>query len=255
MRRIALGIACLSVVISSGALGASPATAAAPRAGLVFVHAFVDAGAPATARYSARGVPTGGKVLLQKAVGTAGVWQKVRRLPAGMGRSVSLTAPAMGRHAYRIVIKSASGRVVAKAATSLYSFGSVALSAVLDSSESTTTLNSGTIFRYLWAGWAGESAHEEFKVDRTSCRSVTLSLASKQEPRSTNMAPATETVVQEAADPTSVSIAPNTTASLTASLRPGTAWAVDTTVPTDYFGTNSVYGNGTASCYTPNGTI
>lgn len=256
------GIAFLvSVVISGLSLGvaSSPASAAQPKSRLIFPEAHVGAGDPVQARFVTKRVPKGGRVLLEKAVGTAGVWRKVQRLPNRAGASTTLTAPPMGRHAYRVAILDATRKVVAVGRATLFSYGPVELGTINGDSTGTVTLANGTIYRYVWSVSAGSVQREIIKIDRASCRSLAMSTAFDQQSQfATNVLPATVTVVQEAAEPTGVAVAPNAASSTTVTLVPGTAWALQVTVPKSggsIFSGAAVYGNGVAQCYTPTGRI
>lgn len=256
MRRIIFSLVglTLSAAVVGSAITVAPANAAVSRAKLSFVNAHVGAGEGVTAQYSARRVPEGGQVLLQKAVGTAGVWKKVRRVSPGVARTATLIAPVMGRHAYRVVIRSAAKRIVARSAAILYSYGTVELATIDQNETRTVTLNDGMIYRYVWSAYHSSVNVETLKVERTSCRSLTLSAAFKQASSYTNTLPTTVTVVQEAADPVTMSVLPNSTASMTTGVVPGTAWALQVTVPRLGLG-QYAYGNGTASCFTPTGSV
>jgi hypothetical protein len=242
---VVCGALTAATVVGSAA---SSSAAAKPRVRLAFASAQVDAGAPVAVRYSATRVPPRTKVVLQKAVGTAGRFQDVRKIAAGAGRSVTVTAPAMGRHVYRVAVRERRSGKVLKAATGvLYSYGPVPFEKFSGWSE-TATLNNGTLFRYTFVGTYSEDGDERMTFDRTSCRSIEVSIAHRQTARDTNTLPGGVTVVQENADPVTLSAGPNATAGGTVALAGG-AWLLQMSVPSGV-----IFGNGTASCWSADGT-
>ncbi len=185
--------------------GASPArlvsVAARPTVAWQFTNDQVDADSQPVYTYATTGVPSGYVVRLQRQAGTAGAWQNVQTL----SRSGQGTAPGVGQgqYVYRVVVLSPNGTAVVAQNRVLRSFADVPMGRLQNRQTRTVQIN-GQLFRYIVEVGYGRGTVLHF--DKTSCRSVALSLGKDGSASSPGGA---VYVVQETGDLQTVRIASN----------------------------------------------
>ena len=128
----------------------------------------------------------------------------------------------------------------------IYAYETLTLGSLLHAGSNTVEFN-GHLFRYVWTNDSG-STETILHRNATSCRSITLIAIAKTSDGSDPAS--TLDVVQETADPVSVGIPPNTQRTITAKLS-GNAFTAESTDETTAGG---LYGNGSASCWSLNGS-
>jgi hypothetical protein len=199
--------------------------------------------------YTVTGVPRGGRAVLQRKVGTAGVWRTVLRL--GRHRHHAL-APAvgMGVWRYRVAIKNSSGHTLATKRRRLRSYAHLPLGDYVQPS----LFGGGSIvvgdrtFPYLGHAWfeGGQQIH----ADSTPCRTLHLDLGVPT--GGSNDWVWTATVYQESQDPLSAAALPGQISALDAPIVPGQSWAFEarfsSTNPNPE-GETYLYYNGWLDCY------
>lgn len=245
----------LTALAATGVLGAGSAAGAAAHSGLPahragvafsFAASHIENGSRPVVRYSVSGVPRHGRVLLQRTHGHR--YATVAKLAKHGAHSYTAPAVAQGAYAYRILVLSKSGRILAKVSHTLYSYAPVTLATFLGDSSETVQIN-GQEFRYI--DEAGNNRGEIFKVNSSSCDAILLNVGADDQNSyyGHDTSPATISVVQENADEQSFNVSAEGTASDLVGLAHG-AWEVDT-AGDDQF---DVFVNATLSCYTPSGS-
>jgi hypothetical protein len=206
--------------------------------GFQFQSADVDQNGPAVALYTVKGMPKGGKIVLQRAFGTANKFKVVTSSTQTSG-AFSITAPPMGQYTYRLLVTDKNGKRIAWGDQKLRAYGDVPFATMLDTSTRTREV-AGTMFRYsIITSW-GDT---ERSWDSTSCRSFTIQAASTGRPTS---APGTVTITQEAADQTIIEVPGGQIVGATVGIAPGS-------VKMYLEGNGYVMVDGVGSCYTRNG--
>ncbi len=250
-------IAALTAIFLAAA-PASAATAAAPyhtptipTARWSVPGGKVAAGTTVRIVYEMRGSYGNGTVAeLQRQMGSAHVWTRVQNIPQKERASASTHVPAMGAYAYRIIIRNGHKTLAVSKTMRLYSYGTVSAEAFTDGTSSTTTVGT-SLYRWVIRRYStGNIA--DFTRDYVTCRSVTLSAGRPASdawdgPEYTNVH---VDVIQENADPATLSIPFNRVVSKTFALT-GKAFTMHLTTGSIY--TLSVYFNAKFSCYTANG--
>lgn len=241
-------LAMLPVVPASMGLAATATAAPAEPAGVThyrfgFKNDKVTANKNVKFHYSVSG-DTRGQLVLQRTFGTAQVFKTVQRLSktAHLGTA---KVPEMGAYDYRVALIRHRRLHSASSAKPLFSYGTVQLGTLLRTGSRTVSIG-GHLYRYVWVNY-DNGRRRIIKRDKTSCRSLSLSMALKDEndygtPRGGI------SVIQETADPVSKNAVSSQVVQMGARLS-GDAFTASGTA--DNYG--YLYVNGTASCYTTNG--
>jgi hypothetical protein len=234
-RLIASAIGLSSIALSGLAAGCTPPP---PPPKLTFgITPQTTAGQAPHITYSSSGIPTGGRLLLQRTVGTHLAWATVKPLAAN--RVASTTAPGvpLGHYRYRVVSTNAKGVATASVIRYMNSYADLPLGTILGQSSNTWTIlaSSGSfLFTFVTA--------ENIEFDHPSCRSMDLRVV-YDAPQ--NAADGTVTVLQETADSVIVTTPTDTVVPVHVDMN-GSAFAVRLTYQSLV--------NGTASCWTTNGS-
>jgi hypothetical protein len=226
----------LVAVVASIGVGVSPALAR-PRVSLK-LPVNQDAGKPIPISYTAAGLRTTDRLVVQRALGTGHVWKTVVKLPRVGGSSAKLPSLALGRYQVRIAALDVRKKLLASQQRRLRVFGKVPFSSLFGigqgvpfqaslSHSGTKTTPTGT-FSYVFQ--MGQSAGPSMAVDkdRNECRFIHFDVVPDR-------ADGTVSLVQESADPVTVAIAGQTVGVLEAPLAVGQSWAVNTTGDQYYF--------------------
>ena len=156
----------------------------------------------------------------------------------------------MGVWSLRIAVLDAEdGEVAAGTVRKLTVYGRIPLRQLLDDSVDDTVTIGQHSFRYVWSPNIDSFTYDEDGMDlgevvSTRCRSIHFDIGSSTRTALTTGDDVDNfTVVQEAADPVSVTVNPGTVRTLDATLRPGHSWALRMS------GAYYAYLNGYAWCY------
>jgi hypothetical protein len=205
-----------------------------------------DAGVPIPFNWTATGVPTGSRVVVQRQQGVARVWRTVIKLPNGPKGSARLGGLALGAYHVRIAVVDRRGKVKSPRTRHLLVFGKVPFSRLFAGTpgvgDGVQPFATGTFH------WAIGLADAE-TAKHNSCRSAHFDFLSISDapPAGT----VTLTTTQESLDPVSTTVPINTVGSLDARVVPGESWAFKFTH--DGFSTQGtyaldIYTNGFAVC-------
>ncbi len=238
-------------------LSCSAAEARARASVQLGLPAQATAGEPTPFSWSASGIPHHGSLVVQRTVGTANRWRTILRLRALSG-SAKLPSLYLGRYRLRLAAFSSGGRLLGLQARKLVVFGKVPFSTLITGSvyapvgpgghvgAGTLATATGT-FSYVFEVGSFPEAIVVSKAD-SECRSVHMEILGPAGAGGGEVSGLTLTVVQEAADPVSVSAPLGAVAMLDASLTPGQSWALN--AGTQPQGARSIYLylNGYAVC-------
>ncbi len=241
-------LACLSATAAQAAVSSSH-----PSASFHFKDASVTDKTKPTVIYSTKNLPAKSVIYLQRQFGTAHVWENVEKLKAAAG---TVTAPAdeMGKYEYRVRVTQGSKVVVTSTTHPLYSYGSVVLNAFCNESEagycgSPQTVQIGqTIFTYSVESYEPNSYPnytDVLELNSTSCNSITVRFATND---TTSGDFAYEEVIQARSDAQYGKVGVDAIGTFHASLDGGPFYLEDSETVGD-----SIFMNGSASCYTPSG--
>jgi hypothetical protein len=208
--------------------------------------------APARARfdYSARQLSAGQHVVLQRQMGTAATWGTVAKLPSSTGSALTPVMSSMGTWSFRVAVVDSAETVLASGqAAALEVSAKVPLGTLLDSSTDKSVVIDHHTFRYVYSPNLESFTYDIdgtrlFGSTSTRCRFIHLDLASSDGRFFTDSdyRPDAFEIVQQSADPRSVTIAPDRAGTLEATLRPGQSWALSIS------GSYYAYLNGYAIC-------
>lgn len=234
---VALGGA---MVLADPAQAVTPPSKSRPSVSWSFASTSIDAGASPMVNYASRKLPPRTKLMLQRQFGTSGTWRTVAALS---GRSGSFVAPAVGqgRYVYRVAAVQRKKKVLAKRTGTLYAYAPVSLQTFLNISSSQTTEIGGRLFRWV-KSWNALTSSTVFSVDSHTCRTLSLEAGLT----GGNSETALVEIVQEAADPSSMTLFKDQVSSVQVPLASGAL---------EVSHSRSAYGflNGELSCYTPDG--
>ncbi|HVT64494.1 MAG TPA: hypothetical protein VHD81_05030 [Mycobacteriales bacterium] len=196
-----------ALTASFGAALVVPAGVAAARTAasvtLSAAHHRIEVSQQPTFQYGTSGVPTSGKLLLQRQFGTAGVWKRVATTTPTSGTVTAPKLPTLGKYRYRLVAETATGHVVATSKrNTIRVYGNVLLpgrNSPCDFAPGCDgTLQVGnTIFTYTDGIGDPEDMGDQgvypdyaqslyFKQPGSSCRSLTVNFANdEQQPGTT----------------------------------------------------------------------
>lgn len=191
---------------------------------------FVDAERPFDVKWSAKNMPPGAAIVVERQLGTADSWRTVAHL--GAAHTATVPGLPMGRHRVRITVVG-GGRTLGESEATVFSFGRVPL-ATLTSQWWSVLARPGVYttpartFSYAFRFYLPWQHNPVLAVDRTqTCKSVHIdwipgSSDNNPQPESRVML----TLVQESADPVPRSAAYDEFASLDATLVPGESWSI-----------------------------
>lgn len=241
----------------AAALQPAIALASRPTVQFRFVHESVEAGEPAAIAYRAQHVPGGSRLVFQRQMGTAQVWRTILAL-SPHATTANLPPVTQGLHPLRLALIGRGGRSIVSVVHSLKVYGPVPLATLLGDHTETVDIG-GTLFRYVaglnsnFGGYIGSNncvftGHtcEVFKLVNSSCRSLTLQLASQTE--ASDATPPSVTIASERADPVNVQVPLNASTEVHAEI----VGDVELTYALQG-AKGGLYFNGAANCYTPNG--
>lgn len=239
----AAALAVAAVPVAGAHFASASAT---PAVAWHFASASVTAGVAPSLTYTVTAMPYHGRVDVQRQSGTS--WLVLAHLTPSSRGTGSYRPPGvpLGRYTYRLVVRNSSGKAVAATAHVLLSYGTVGLAAVMGRTAQTAPVGSAS-YSYVWGetGWAGKA---ELFLPRTSCRSMRLTMGyvapASSAANTATIATLTlsERGINKTANVTSGSVGVLSSALTGQALQIGLANAP-----------GSLYGNGTASCWTKNG--
>ena len=245
-----LSVCLLGALLAGGRASAAPASAR-PHVSLTLGAPDIEAGQRVTLNYSARGLPRGGHLVLQRGVGTAGVWKTIDHVSGSSGVRREATV-GQGFTSYRVLATDPKGRTLATKTTRLTAYAPVSLATILNSSTNTIQAGS-TLFRYVqdgsYTGCGCDPGYVEpiFKVTGSTCRAVTLTLAAIANNNGQPSSPIHVSVLSEGADAASQDVASGAISSLNAPV------IGDFQANVVVGSNNYLYVDGSADCYTPAG--
>jgi hypothetical protein len=234
-----------ATAVSVAALGIAVAQAntSVPRITAKLIHDRLSVGARPQLHYRVAGEPRG-SVLLIQARG-AGGWKTDASLPVSAGASGTWTgsAASRGRFLYRALVEVGSRKLATSSTLTLYVYGAVPLSAILGTKVVSVTVN-GESYAYAWkaVGWESDAI---VQISATSCRSLHLTMAYTQNGSADVADVATLLVIQEAR-----TVAGNVASGTIGTVEANVAGAFEIALQN---APGHAYGNGTASCWSPNG--
>lgn len=242
-RRAALACALVLLAVPSAA-------SAAPRVTLTIPDA--DAGSPIAYSYTASGVRSGSKLVIQRAMGTAQHFRTVAKLPRAAGGQGSLPAQKRGLHSFRIAVIGRKGKrrkvvLVSRKATARV-FELLTFAQFFDRGEYTRTLPTRS-FTYVFdrSGYSDStSVVTPVSAEENSCRAVHVDWV----PTGGDSSASTGQLllVQESRDAVTDTAVRDEISALDAQLAPKESWGINFGVLTPSDGMR-VYVNGTVSCY------
>jgi hypothetical protein len=225
--------------------------AARPRVSLV-VPATVEAGTPFSVTWRGNGVPHGTQLLLEKPVGTARVWKLI--VPALRGQSGTANLPAypmLGSYRLRVAA-TRHRRVIASREATIHVFANVPFASLL---ESTSPLNFRTgvhatpvaAFSYAYSVDVEKTKPGFITDEHSACNFVHLEVVlGGEEGAATGQL--TLLIVQERAEPVSLTVQPEEVRALDANLALGDSWAVNGSSTTRTPFGDPIFINGYAHC-------
>ena len=245
MKHMSRSVGLSAAVVALLASGAVPVAAAevssvkaAVEMGFQFQSADVDQNSPAVALYTVKGLPKGGQILLQRSFGTGKVFKTIATTTTPSG-ALTTTAPSMGEYTYRLLVKSRSGKRIARHDQKLRAYGDVALADMNNGSTATVQVGD-TLFRYardFSVGW-----------DPSTCRRFLVRAA--QPPNSWGRTTAGKVqIVQEKGDMVEIAVAPGQIVEQSVDFFGG---AVNINLSKGYY---TVYLDGVGNCYTSSGEL
>jgi len=203
---------------------ATPTFAAKPRINWTLGSA-ADAGTPMKFSWTARGLTSKHRLVVQRRTGTAGVWRSVRSLPREASGSAQLPGLALGTYRLRIIVRNAKRKVLAENARTVRVYGQVALVTLVGRPPQVYTTPTNT-FVYVLSNDVGATPASIFTSSKPNpCRSVHLDFVPGEQP--TSAPTGVVSVVQETLDPVTVSSPHDTKGALDAPLVPGRAWSIN----------------------------
>jgi hypothetical protein len=241
----------------AAALQPGVALASRPTVQFRFLHESVEMGEPAAITYRVQHVPGGSRLVFQRQVGTAQVWRTILVL-SPHATTANLPPVSQGQHTLRLALIGRGGRSIATVVHSLKVYGAVPLATLLGKRTETVDIG-GTLFRYVaglnsnFGGYIGSNncgflgrTCEVFKLVGSTCRSLTLQLASQTQ--ASDAEPPAITVASERADPVNVQVPLNMSTEVHAAI----VGDVELTYALQG-AKGGLYFNGSANCYTPSG--
>jgi hypothetical protein len=224
VRRVVLTVVVGAGVVLGGLPGVPGAVAAVrPAVSFSFVSADVAAGQAPHVRYAVSGVPRGGSVVLQRRVGTAGVWRSAKVLTRS-GRSAVAPAVGMGLWRYRVVVRDASRHVLAAKGRQLRAYSHLRLGDYLSTFWGGGSLVVGDR-TFVYVGQTRYGHPQPFHADSTPCRRLHVDLGAPTS--TTNDWVWTSTIVQQSRDSVSATTGPGVVDAVEAAIVPGQSWAVE----------------------------
>jgi hypothetical protein len=230
---------------------------------LLSIPASVSAGTPATVMWKVADRPAGARVALQRAMGSRHVFRTLKML-SSIGSS-TLPSYGLGSYTFRVIVTGLRGRLLARSVTrTLRVYGTVSLSALCRTLTFAEDFNfgcstgvvqaSGHVFEYVARVPMDNEGHETVALTSptTTCRSIALQfvggVGGESYVRSYTVA-----LVQTSLDATQVTGTPGQLEQLTANLD-GHPWQLNTQTNRPYgAGSLTLFFNGTANCYSPDG--
>ncbi len=233
----------------------APANAAQrPKLNLMLPPAGGDTGVPTPFSWSVQHKRPG-IVVVQRQVGTLGNWRTIATLRGSSGTG---TIPALPLGSYSLRIANLGPRIKhtrryrqwGRQLRELRIFGRVELGTLMHD-ESSGVLSTPTN-TFVWIDWTSPkpTPGEVFGFPINYCRSVHIDFVTNNENDARNR-PATTgtvTILQETADPVSVTAAEGVIAGVDADLVPGKGWSMTVSEAGDEYSV-MLYYNGWASCY------
>src|SRR5579871_4071503 len=229
-------VAILSLIF----FGMLPAAAAAAKtpAGIHLSWSIasnqVDAGTGPTITYSVTGLVKGERFYLDRRVGTGQVWQAVATLPLKNGSGAVVAPPLQqGAFRYRLAVYNSRHRLARVSTTkSVYSYATVSLLTI--ASGSTQTVQVGDqLFTYVASDSSGTNIGQTntiLSMQRTTCRAIMLQVATTEtvfgDGTGTSGGSTLLSLIQQSADPQSLTVDGGTTATFSGSLNGG-PWALE----------------------------
>jgi hypothetical protein len=231
---------------------ASAHAKARPTASFTFVHDKVDAGKRPSLKYTTAHLPKGSAIFLQRQFGFGQVWKNVEHLPRAAGTTTAPAVP-MGKYEYRIRVVAHSKQVTVSKTHPLFSYGRVSYtdlckSATFGGCQSGAVQIGNTAFTYAAENDPSSfpSYTETLSDNKTSCSSITVNWGDAN----TNTSERSYVkIIQSATDPQKSSTPNGTLGKLVAKLDGGPFFLDDSSDS----GSDFVYLNGSALCYTGTG--
>jgi len=241
MARKALVTAAATLAVLASAASAQAAANLA-----LTLPADVDAGAPIAGSFTASGLPKGGgKLVLQRQMGTKNVWTTVAALSGASG-PVNTAGVPMGVQKFRVAYLRGHRKPVASRPSVVRSYGTVPLGDFADNESGVLTQPTST-FSYIGSYGSYGDPNVWVTIKDNTCRSVHLDFAVKH--LTSSQAAAVVSVLQESADPVSASALNGTNGALDAALVPGQSWSVTVSATNNNRIYTQAYFDGSASCY------
>jgi len=244
--------ALVTLAATIAVLGSAASAHAAANLALT-LPADVDAGAPISGSFTASGLPKGGggKVVLQRQMGTKNVWKTVAAL-SGAGGPVNTAGVPMGVQKFRVAYLRGHRKPVASRTSVVRAYSTIPLGDFATNGTGVLTQPTST-FSYIGLESDSDGVPNVWKtVTNNTCRSVHLDIAvSKVSQYAVAGTTAVVSVLQESADPVSTSVINGGDGVLDAALVPGQSWSVTVAATNNNNGQTAAYAyfNGTASCY------
>ena len=224
--------ACLLALAGLG--GYAAAANAKPVLGLTLPQ--VDAGVAATFSYTATQVPRTASVVLQRKMGTSGVFHTVVKLPRATKGTGRLPALGLGQYTLRLAVLAKHNAVLSSRVGLLRVFGVVPFSTLFAhvgyKPLGDPVVTSTRTFPWVWVG--NESSDPQTRGIAVSlaqtdgyCRSVHLEFVPVPGGPRMDGETFTATVLQQSADPVAASVPEDTIGTLDVQLKIGDSWAVN----------------------------
>jgi hypothetical protein len=225
LRQVRLLLIGLLTALTLFALSASDAWAK-PKPSVSFSLAKrVMEGSPVTFTWSARHLGGGAHLVIQRPVGTSHTWKTMGRLPSLSG-SGEIPGMTLGKYRYRVA--AIKGRwLLAQQAAGTAVFGPVPFSTLFHNGGSGAYATPTSSFPYV-AVYSADAV-PAFTVKDNNCLSVHIGFVPGQH---RGPGTGTLTLVQEARDPVSATVAYDAIGSIDAELTPGQTWGVNITYET-----------------------
>jgi hypothetical protein len=240
----------VSVMICCPAAGAARAK---PVATITAAAAAAER-TPIPFAWTAKRVPAGGKVVVQRQVGSAKAWRTVARLPAGGNGVGNLPALGLGEYQVRIAVqgKKKNGKrpILASRRIVLRVFGVVSFAMLFAKETPGTYTATGRTFSYAFPRTMFGSSQTAVTIakDRNFCRAVHVDVVLGK--GALGPASAHVGLLQETRDEAAVSLATDVISSLDAALTPGQSWSINNALTSGDAPLGvGIYYNGFANCY------
>jgi hypothetical protein len=267
MRRNARWAAALTVTAFITGTTAPALAATAPKPKITFVLAkTATVGAPVKFSYTAKSIPKGDYVAIQRQIGTTGVWKTVRRLGNKGGKGTLPPLP-MGKALVRVALFNKHNKGLTSVRRIVTVYGPVTLSRLCDQFSNVTanwtdscaggavTIGPNT-FSYVAELTAYVAPAVQLTAKGSTCRSIHIDFAfDSSHPAGESPAnSSTLTLEQGSRDPVAASTVPNVVGHLDTPLDGG-AWSLTTATAYNPPALNGwrIYVNGSMSCWTPSG--